>query len=112
MGVAGGFIQFWHWRTRSDEPLCALFFRPPLGLRFSSPTTHSLRCGRILAPLCGLAEGGTQIGVRRNPSAAKAVGFVRSCGMAEAMPSHGLIDALRRSETAGSDCQRSALSDR
>jgi hypothetical protein len=35
------------------------------------------------------AEGDSRISVRRNPSAAKAGGFGRSCGMAEAMPSHG-----------------------
>jgi hypothetical protein len=37
---------------------------------------------------------------------ADAGGLGCSYGIAEAMLFHGLIDGLRRSETAGSDCQR------
>jgi hypothetical protein len=58
------------------------------------------------------AESDSRIGVRRNPSAAEAGGSSRSCGVDEDTPSRGLIEALRRSETAESDCQKSALSNR
>jgi hypothetical protein len=75
-----------------------LSLRRGLAICHFLPTACAVGC--ILAPLCGLAAGGSQIGARRNSSAAKARGFSRTCGMAEAMPSHGLSDALRRFETA------------
>ena len=95
MGVTGGVVPFWNWWKPHAECEGRYSFTPPGLCDFPFlPTACAVGC--LLAPLCGWRR--SQIGVRRNPSAAKAGGFGCSCGMAEAMPSQGQIIALRRSE--------------
>jgi hypothetical protein len=80
---------------------------------FTVPVCQPTACAAGAAFLRRFAAGGgSQIGVWRNPAAAEAGGSSRACGMDESMPSHGSIDALRRSELSSQIVKKSVLSER